>query len=40
MKAQSDGVSPVSEPVAAERGGSISADEQTQVTVWKPEAQS
>lgn len=30
-------LSPVSKPDAAERSGSISADEQTQVAVWKPE---
>lgn len=31
--------SPVAEPDAAERSRSISADEQTQVAVWKPETQ-
>lgn len=31
------GHSPVSKPDATERSGSISADEQTQVAVWKPD---
>lgn len=33
------GLSPVSEPDAAERSGSISVDEQPKVAVWKPETQ-
>lgn len=38
-KSRESGLSPVSKPDATERSGSIPADKQTQVAVWKPETQ-
>lgn len=37
MRSGEQEVSPVSQSDAAERRGSVSADEQAQVAVWRPE---